>query len=49
MFLVLLFFISHTIQYFQNSGNDNLFQGLSTFTVEMSELRTILNMADQMV
>ena len=28
-------------------GNDNLFKGLSTFTVEMSELRTILNMADQ--
>jgi len=26
-------------------GNDNLFKGLSTFAVEMSELRTILNMA----
>ena len=25
------------------SGNDNLFKGLSTFAVEMSELRTILN------
>jgi DNA mismatch repair protein MutS len=25
-------------------GNDNLFKGLSTFAVEMSELRTILNM-----
>ena len=24
-------------------GNDNLFKGLSTFAVEMSELRTILN------
>lgn len=28
------------------SGNDNLFQGLSTFEVEMTELRTILRMAD---
>ena len=28
-------------------GNDNLFKGQSTFAVEMSELRTILNMADQ--
>jgi DNA mismatch repair protein MutS len=27
-------------------GNDNLFKGLSTFAVEMSELRTILRMAD---
>ena len=27
-------------------GNDNLFKGLSTFMVEMSELRTILKMAD---
>lgn len=27
-------------------GNDNLFKGLSTFVVEMSELRTILKMAD---
>lgn len=27
-------------------GNDNLFKGLSTFAVEMSELRTILNQAD---
>ena len=27
-------------------GNDNIFKGLSTFAVEMSELRTILNMAD---
>lgn len=27
-------------------GNDNLFKGLSTFAVEMSELRLILNMAD---
>ena len=28
-------------------GNDNLFRGLSTFAVEMSELRTILNSADE--
>lgn len=28
-------------------GNDNLFKGLSTFAVEMSELRVILNTADQ--
>ena len=28
-------------------GNDNLFKGLSTFAVEMSELRVILNMADK--
>ena len=28
-------------------GNDNLFKGLSTFAVEMSELRIILKMADK--
>lgn len=28
-------------------GNDNIFKGLSTFAVEMSELRTILKEADQ--
>lgn len=28
-------------------GNDNLFRGLSTFAVEMSELRVILKMADR--
>ena len=28
-------------------GNDNLFKGLSTFAVEMSELRIILKMADE--
>jgi DNA mismatch repair protein MutS len=28
-------------------GNDNLFKGLSTFAVEMSELRTILRLADR--
>ena len=28
-------------------GNDNLFKGLSTFAVEMSELRVILNTADE--
>ena len=27
-------------------GNDNLFKGLSTFAVEMSELRTILTLSD---
>lgn len=27
-------------------GNDNIFKGLSTFAVEMSELRTILKLAD---
>ena len=28
-------------------GNDNIFKGLSTFAVEMSELRTILQLADK--
>ena len=28
-------------------GDDNIFKGLSTFAVEMSELRTILRLADQ--
>lgn len=28
-------------------GNDNLFKGLSTFAVEMSELRSILRLADE--
>lgn len=28
-------------------GNDNIFKGLSTFAVEMSELRVILKMADE--
>jgi DNA mismatch repair protein MutS len=28
-------------------GNDNIFKGLSTFAVEMSELRTILRLVDQ--
>ena len=28
-------------------GNDNLFRGLSTFAVEMSELRTILELSDK--
>ena len=28
-------------------GNDNIFKGLSTFAVEMTELRTILQMADE--
>ena len=28
-------------------GNDNIFKGLSTYAVEMSELRTILNQSDE--
>ena len=28
-------------------GNDNIFKGLSSFAVEMSELRTILRLADK--
>ena len=28
-------------------GNDNLFKGLSTFAVEMSELNTIINLSDE--
>ena len=28
-------------------GNDNLFKGLSTFAVEMSELRTIITLANE--
>ena len=28
-------------------GNDNLFKGLSTFAVEMSELRTILKYSNE--
>ena len=28
-------------------GNDNLFKGLSTFAVEISELRTILTLSDE--
>ena len=28
-------------------GNDNIFKGLSTFAVEMSELRVILRLADE--
>lgn len=41
------FFLSpyHKI-YTRILGNDNLFKGLSTFAVEMSELRTILESAD---
>jgi DNA mismatch repair protein MutS len=43
----------HTFTYFPYRtiftrilGNDNMFKGLSTFAVEMTELRTILNLAD---
>ena len=44
--------ISFTYKPYQNIftrilGNDNLFKGLSTFAVEMTELRTILTMANQ--
>jgi len=37
----------YTAIYSRIWGNDNLFKGLSTFAVEMSELRVILNMADE--
>jgi DNA mismatch repair protein MutS len=36
----------YTAIYSRILGNDNLFKGLSTFAVEMSELRIILKMAD---
>ena len=36
----------YTAIYTRILGNDNLFKNLSTFAVEMSELRVILNMAD---
>jgi DNA mismatch repair protein MutS len=36
----------YTAIYSRILGNDNLFKGLSTFAVEMSELRVILNNAD---
>ena len=36
----------YTAIYSSILGNDNLFKGLSTFAVEMSELRVILKMAD---
>ena len=37
----------YTCIYTRILGNDNLFKGLSTFAVEMSELRSILNRADE--
>ena len=37
----------YTAIYSRILGNDNLFKGLSTFAVEMSELRIILKMADE--
>ena len=37
----------YTAIYSRILGNDNLFKGLSTFAVEMSELRIILKMADK--
>ena len=42
---VVLYFL-HIKKYFQILNNDNLFKGLSTFAVEMSELRVILNNCD---
>jgi DNA mismatch repair protein MutS len=36
----------YTAIYSRIIGNDNIFKGLSTFAVEMSELRVILKMAD---
>jgi DNA mismatch repair protein MutS len=49
-----LYVPSSTFEYYPYSsiysrilGNDNLFKGLSTFAVEMSELRIILKMADE--
>jgi DNA mismatch repair protein MutS len=37
----------YTAIYSRILGNDNIFKGLSTFAVEMSELRLILKMADE--
>jgi DNA mismatch repair protein MutS len=37
----------YTAIYSRILGNDNIFKGLSTFAVEISELRTILKMADE--
>ena len=39
-------FAPYTALFTRILGNDNLFKGLSTFAVEMSELRTILTLAD---
>ena len=35
------------MQFSRILGNDNIFKGLSTFAVEMSELRVILNNSDE--
>jgi DNA mismatch repair protein MutS len=40
-------FKPYTAIYSRILGNDNIFKGLSTFAVEMSELRIILKMADK--
>jgi len=40
-------FKPYTAIYSRILGNDNIFKGLSTFAVEMSELRVILKMADK--
>lgn len=42
-----MYFRPYTAIYTRILGNDNLFKGLSTFQVEMSELRVILMRADQ--
>ena len=41
------FYKPYTAIFTRILGNDNLFKNLSTFAVEMSELRVILNMADE--
>lgn len=40
-------YLPYTAIYSRILGNDNLFKGLSTFAVEMSELRVILKQADE--
>jgi DNA mismatch repair protein MutS len=40
-------FVPYTSIFTRILGNDNLFKGLSTFAVEMSELRIILRMANE--
>ena len=40
-------YIPYTQLFTRILGNDNIFKGLSTFAVEMSELRTILKMSNE--
>ena len=40
-------FVPYNAIYTRILGNDNMFKGLSTFEVEMTELRTILKMSDK--